>query len=210
MFDAQQKMHIIISAKDFKTIVNHAGTLETAMSAYYTAPGRPFQFSYGDHSVECQFTLMTAANYDNTPAASEVSTRIHSRTSSRAQSVVPSRSEESRSFMSDMPPPAVPKSRRNAGKLGQNETSHQPIVSQRVVDESESLFVRDDRDDRRWDPTDYEDQEQTFGWNASMDNDSAPFPTFRDSGETSKSRSFESAEEGLPPTQRISQIKGLW
>jgi cell cycle checkpoint control protein RAD9A len=216
-FDAQDKQHIIISVKDFKAIVMHAGILETTITAYYTVAGRPLQFAYNFAGVQCQFTLMTAGDYSNTPGPGNAGTRAQSRASSRAQSAIPSRAEteQPRSFSAEMPPPPnpPPKSRRTTGKLGQNESRTHSAAPQESSQESESLFVRDERDedDRRWDPADYEaEAEEMLSWNAGIDNDAAPYPTIRDSGASANTRSFPTDEEGIVPTQRVSQIKGLW
>lgn len=171
-FKAQENMHIVISAKDFKSIVAHADTLDTDVGAYYSTPGRPLQFSYFRDGMHCQFTLMTVADYNGTPAPSTAASAVD-RHISRAPSTGVSAAPNGRIVVSEMPPPAAPNARRPVRKLGQNG----PQAGKRKADEqdqeSDSLFVPredDDREDRRWDPAEYENDEETLGWDASANN----------------------------------------
>ncbi|KAF2431199.1 hypothetical protein EJ08DRAFT_191141 [Tothia fuscella] len=208
-FNAQENMHIVISVKDFKSIVAHADTLDTTVGAYYSTPGRPLQFSYSKNGMHCHCTLMTVEDYGQTPAPSAATTAVHSRTTSRAPTIAPAAVQNVRVVAKEMPPPALPNTRKAERKLGQKE----PQSKDQEAD-SDSLFVpqdREDREDRRWDPADY-DNEETLGWDASANNEAGFHPTFRDSVSASRSNTTESTKsmpEGLPPTQRISQIKGL-
>ena len=79
-----------------------------------------------------------------------------------------SRQQSERSI--DMPPPAVPNTRRTIRKLGQNDKTKQ----QR--EDPESLFVPEE-DDTRWDPPDYENDEESMGWDASFQPVSIHVPT---------------------------------
>jgi cell cycle checkpoint control protein RAD9A len=179
-FNAQERMHIVISVKDFKSIVAHADTLDAVTNTFYSTPGRPLQFSYSKDGLHCQFTLMTVGDY--TPASSTVPsaavTAAPSRASSRARSVTvtgseTARSENGRSFANDMPPPAVPNTRKPVRKLGQKEANVEPKTVQQE-DNDDSLFVPLGEEDRRWDPTDYENDEETLAWDASANNVSSP------------------------------------
>ena len=58
-FGAQEQLHIAISVKDFKNIVVHADTMGTIITAMYSQPSRPLQFSYTKEGMKCEFTLMT-------------------------------------------------------------------------------------------------------------------------------------------------------
>jgi cell cycle checkpoint control protein RAD9A len=205
-FNVQPGLHIIISVKDFKAIVAHADTLKTNLKAYYSHPTRPLQFSYGDDGILCEFTLMTSGDYNAAPSTTPTAApqNLNSRQTSRA----PSNSTEQRethSMRSDMPPPVEPASRRDRssrlGKPGSRQTS--------VQQDPESLFVPDpEEEDAAWAPLDY-DKEETLGWDASADHDASVFPTFRDSGTVQRTNTVDS-NEVFEPTQRVSQIKGLW
>jgi cell cycle checkpoint control protein RAD9A len=204
-FDVQPGLHIIINVKDFKAIVTHADTLKTSLKAYYSQPTRPLQFSYGCDGLLCEFTLMTSGDYN---AAPPTPTAAPQTLSSRQTSRAPSNSTEqteTRSMRSDMPPPVEPASRRDRssrlGKPGSRQTS--------IQQDPESLFVPDpEEEEAAWAPLDYE-KEETLGWDASADHDASVFPTFRDSGTVPRSNAMDS-NEVFEPTQRVSQIKGLW
>jgi cell cycle checkpoint control protein RAD9A len=207
-FNVQPGLHIIINVKDFKAIVTHADTLKTSLKAYYSQPTRPLQFSYGCDGLLCEFTLMTSGDYNAappTPAAAPQT--ISSRQTSRASSNSTEQTE-TRSIRPDMPPPIEPASRRDRssrlGKPGSRQTS--------VQQDPESLFVPDpEEEDAAWAPVDYE-KEETLGWDASADHDASVFPTFRDSGTVPRTNTTNTVDsnEVFEPTQRVSQIHGLW
>ena len=76
-FHMQENMHIVISVKDFKAILTHAQTLRGSISASFSLPSRPLQFSYQNFGVHCEFTLMTTGDLRGasaTPAPKFVST----------------------------------------------------------------------------------------------------------------------------------------
>jgi cell cycle checkpoint control protein RAD9A len=54
-FDVEDKLHIVISVKDFKTIVMHAGITKTTVSAAYSQPSKPMQLKYTEEV--CQLSL---------------------------------------------------------------------------------------------------------------------------------------------------------
>jgi cell cycle checkpoint control protein RAD9A len=165
-------MHIVISAKDFKSIVAHADTLDTTVGAYYSTPGRPLQFSYSKDGLHCQFTLMTVGDYNSTPSPS-ATTSTAARNTTRAPPNGAPAVQNGRVTVSEMPPPAISNIRKPVRKLGQNGPQNGKQKSKEQDQESDSLFVpreNDDREDRRWDPTDYENEEETLGWDASANN----------------------------------------
>ncbi|KAF2191034.1 hypothetical protein K469DRAFT_558355 [Zopfia rhizophila CBS 207.26] len=204
-FNIQAGLHIIISVRDFKAIVIHADTLKTSLKAYYSYPTRPLQFNYGCDGLSCEFTLMTSGDYNAVPASSPAPAML-SRTNSRAQSAATERTEN-RSMRSEMPPPAEPASRRSARR--RNPGSRKVKSPKRAEPDPDSLFVTQEEEDTRWDPVDYNKEEETLGWDASAEHDAAIFPTFRDSGSLTRTET-EDSNEVLAPTQRVSQIKGLW
>jgi len=168
-FDAQDKLHLIMSVKDFKNIIAHADTLQTSVSTIYSVPGRPLQFNYGVGGLQCQFTLMTAGDYHGTPAATasaKATTREPSRSEPR---VANGRGPIEKLLSAEMPPPAVPKTRKLGKNLGQNESMTTSTISNPSDRESEGLFVTQE-DDSQWDPPNYDDGEESLGWNATADN----------------------------------------
>lgn len=201
-FDVQPGLHIIISVKDFKAIVIHADTLRASLTAYYSQPTRPLQFSYGSDGLLCEFTLMTSGDYNAATAPPTPVPQVPSRATSRAQSSA-TEMPDNRS----MPPPVEPASRRSIRR----QPGSRKAASPRPQEDSESLFVpQDEEEDARWEPANYDNDEETLGWDASADRDVGNFPTFRDTGSFSRSDTAAERMEGIDPSQRVSQIKGLW
>lgn len=205
-FDVQAGLHIVISVKDFKAIVVHADTLKTSLKAFYSQPTRPLQFCYACDGLSCEFTLMTSGDYNPGSTPTPAPQQMPSRATSRAQSTAAERTANL-SMRSEMPPPGEPASRLTA-RL-RNPGSRQNPSPKAPEPDPESLFVTQEEEDSRWEPFDYNNEEETLGWDASAEHDAATFPTFRDSGSLSRTATDES-NEAVAPTQRISQIKGLW
>jgi cell cycle checkpoint control protein RAD9A len=214
----QENMHIVISVKDFKAIVTHAETLRGAISAHFSFPTKPLQFCYQNAGMHCEFTLMTTGDFrgaSSTPNPHFVSTRASSRQPSVAPVAAPSIS------VSEMPPPARPAVSKPLGSQRERVHANDHTPQRHAADpdpDPESLFVPGGDDDNTWDPPNYEqdEEEMLLGWDASNENPNASFhPTFRDSGtvarpqETRQPPAFAS-QEGLEPTQRLSQLHGMF
>lgn len=103
-FHMQEGSHIHISVKDFRAIVTHAETLKGPISAYYSQPTRPLQFSYQNYGMHCEFTLMTTGDSRSASSASAPKF-VSTRSSSRQSSAVSVQNDE---LSSQMPPPARP------------------------------------------------------------------------------------------------------
>lgn len=222
-FHMQENVHITIRVKDFKAIVMHAETLHTPISAYFSYPTRPLQFSYQNEGMACSFTLMTIGDYrgaSSTPNPNFVSTRSASRQPSMAPMTLNRRST------SEMPPPARPASRLNPEKTFSSQSQRKPLrppSTQHLAPEPEpdedSLFMPAGDDEHTWDPPNFdqdEEEEEMLGWDASNEmRGSEPHPTFRDSGRAAPpSRQGKQPEQnpsqwedGLEPTQRLSQVR---
>jgi cell cycle checkpoint control protein RAD9A len=217
-FSVQSGLHIIISVKDFKAIVVHADTLKATLKAYYSQPARPLQFSYGCDGLVCEFTLMTSGDYTAappTPAVTPAPTYA-SRQASRTPSAM-TENTATRSMRSNMAPPVEPASRHDrSGRLRNpgSRPSSSAAPSQTTEQDPESLFIPhgdgqgQDDEELAWEPMDY-DKEETLGWDASADHDASVFPTFRDSGSMPTTGAVDD-NEVFEPTQRVSQVKGLW
>ncbi|KAF2712431.1 hypothetical protein K504DRAFT_426715 [Pleomassaria siparia CBS 279.74] len=212
-FNVQPGLHIIISVKDFKSIVVHADTLKVSLKAFYSQPTRPLQFSYGCNGLLCEFTLMTSGDY-NASATQTPAPQVLTRETSRA-SAAPERLDNRNTRSFEMPPPADPASRLAAARRRQPGSRKPSSPKPAVVSDPDSLFVEEDS---RWEPLDYNQEEETLGWDASVEHDNASFPTFRDSGSAVVARTDTEGSggsgatnfEAIGPTQRVSQIKGLW
>lgn len=165
-------LHIIISVKDFKAIVQHAGSLDTEVSAAYSYPSKPMQLKYGDEGVTSEFILMTIGDYKATSAVPLPNTIMRNSTSapSRQHTEDPPVANVVQLPAASMQPP--PRSGPPpATLLGHRARAlrHSPPLPQPSID-SDSLFVPDDEEDRRWNPSGYGgEDEELLGWDAGTD-----------------------------------------
>jgi cell cycle checkpoint control protein RAD9A len=208
-------MHIVISVKDFKAIVTHAETLRGAISANFSFPTRPLQFTYQSLGMHSEFTLMTTGDYrgaSSTPQPNFVTTRSSSRQPSIAPVAAPSRTA------SEMAPPPRPVTVKppasQSQRMSLKESMRQAPAREADPDpDPDSLFLPGGDDDQTWDPPNYENEEEMLGWDASNEDPSASFhPTFRDSGTAARSSKpapppTYATQDGLEPTQRLSQVE---
>jgi cell cycle checkpoint control protein RAD9A len=63
--EVEDKLHIIVSVKDFRAIIQHAGITGNDLSARYSIPARPIQLSYHGDGINCEFLLMTVGERGN-------------------------------------------------------------------------------------------------------------------------------------------------
>ncbi|KKF93185.1 DNA repair protein rad9 [Ceratocystis platani] len=69
--DVENGLHIIISVRDFRAVVQHAGILSADLQARYSIPERPIRFSYDGDAVSCEFLLMTVGERGSTTTAAQ-------------------------------------------------------------------------------------------------------------------------------------------
>ena len=62
--EVQDKLHIIISVKDFRAILQHAQLVSGELVTCYSDPGRPMKLSYNGDGTLCEFILMTVGEKD--------------------------------------------------------------------------------------------------------------------------------------------------
>lgn len=187
-FAVEEKLRIGISVKDFKAIVIHAETLKTSISAFYSYPTRPMQLAYQGNGMQCEFTLMTIGEYRGgsvTPAPVNIrsgSVAASARASSRQVSHPPSRplsrqtsrqlseqvGNQVQQSVSHMPPPAEPASRRFIRDLPSQKSPRPSPPPPKASVDTQSLFLPadDDEDERQWGERNYDEEEDTLGWNA--------------------------------------------
>jgi len=60
----EDKLHIIISVKDFRAILQHAHVISGDLTTCYSSPGRPMKLSYSADGVLCEFILVTLGEKD--------------------------------------------------------------------------------------------------------------------------------------------------
>lgn len=66
--DVEDKLHIVISVKDFRAIIQHAGITGNDVSARYSLPARPIQLTYSGDAITCEFLIMTVGERGSNPA----------------------------------------------------------------------------------------------------------------------------------------------
>ena len=169
----EEQLHIGISVKDFKAIVAHAETLKTSITALYSFPTRPMQFSYHEHGMQCEFTLMTIGDYRGgsvTPAPAPVP-----RSSPAQAEAAPSHQSTAQTVAqpktTTMPPPNQPLSRSFTKESQSQRTQRPSPPPPKASLDPESLFLPvDEDDDRIWGEKSYDEEQDTLGWDASANN----------------------------------------
>ncbi len=151
----------------------HAETLKTGIQALYSFPARPMQLTYQEHGMQCEFTLMTIGEYRGgsvTPAPA-----VARNTSAAPTVKEPSRQSSvqtnGQQATNPMLPPAQPAShsftREPPSQRPQRPSPPPPKASL----DPESLFLPTaGDDDRQWDERNYDDDQDTLGWDASGHN----------------------------------------
>lgn len=217
-FNVQEGLHIGIIVKDFRAIVAHAETLRAQVNARYARGNRPMQITYTSGSgLSAEFTLMTRSTSTNVPSSSRMATPVRDLsvkpvsqggTISRGPSVAATTQPGS-----GMPPPAPRTSFR--------DTDPQPSLSKTSLRNSppapsaslnpDSLFIPADDDDQQWDEPSYAEEPDIVTW------DNASASTSNRRLRDTESDSFHSIAERrsgtfheIAPTQRLSQVKGLF
>ncbi|KZZ93379.1 Rad9 [Moelleriella libera RCEF 2490] len=66
--DVEDKLHIVVSVKDFRAIVQHAGIAGNPISARYSLPAKPIQLSYSGDALSCEFLVMTLGERGSNPS----------------------------------------------------------------------------------------------------------------------------------------------
>lgn len=171
-------------------MIIHAETLRTSVQAHYSFPTRPMQIAYQEHGMRCEFTLMTIGDYKGTSVPpAPITVRNSSATPrdtrhSRQASVQPTQSTSHRAVddraNEAMPPPSQPASRSftrmphnqpDAGSFQRETLSQRPPRPSppppKASLDPESLFLPAGDDDRQWDETNYDEEEDILGWDAS-------------------------------------------
>lgn len=174
-FEVEEGMHIGITVKDFKTITQHAESLKTNITAFFSYPTRPMQLTYSENGMQCDFTLMTIGEYHG-PSATPTPAPSRQPSAAPAKQQPPTRQSSAAPLLQ----------RKSGGMLPPSEpirkpSIKEPLASQRVQRPSppppkasldpDSLFVHQyDDEDRQWGERNYEEEEDTVGWSASTVN----------------------------------------
>ena len=164
----------MISVKDFKSIIAHAGINNTTVKARYSHPSSPMQLTYSDEGLQAEFILMTIGE---SRAGSSTPTPHVSRTSSKrpaSRQPLDAAPSSKRLASSEMPPPsagAASSAIREASKA--KATRPSPPPPQPSI-QPDALFFPEPDDDQRWDPVNYDEEEdEMLLWDAGGDSVSA-------------------------------------
>ncbi|KAI1758985.1 Rad9-domain-containing protein [Hypoxylon sp. FL1150] len=216
----EDKLHIVISVKDFRAIVFHAGGLGSQILAHYSMPSKPMQLSYDGDGIKCEFLLMTVGER-GAPGQKAKKSRSSTKgpkapqleaATSRATSHAPTPAAQ-------LPPPPQPSVPRTDPVPSLRPSISRP--SQRpppATVNSESLFVTQD-DEHQWDPVNVneeEDEENTrVGWDVSGDLHPSAMNMSMRSIMANQSAGVQRPDNtpdadnppGFEPTQRLSQVR---
>jgi len=235
--NVQDKLHIIISVKDFRAILQHAQLISGELSTSYSNPGRPMKLLYSSERILCEFILMTVGEKDvigqkhkNPRATSAAPKGKHPAALDAA-----SHRGSSAAIMNQKQPnqPHAPAQTRSAVLMplprptGQSKPpirSRQPQFEIRPAPvppaasaRSDSLFVPQDDDDQKWEPLNPDEEEtevvdnDRLLWNCNNTPASGP----RISSYTNPTGPAVDSEpppadrlmDGLEPTQRLSDVR---
>ncbi|PNY26726.1 DNA repair protein rad9 [Tolypocladium capitatum] len=232
--EVEDKLHIVISVKDFRAIIQHAGSTGNALSARYSLPSRPIQLSYSSDAISCEFLVMTVGERGSNPnqktkkgrkgAAQDTGPRLEetSRRTSVAPSELPQQPQPQSAAQpmqpaASRPPPPNPTPRLSAARASASRIGAFDLrPSQRPPPptlRSESLFVDDDG----WEPVRDEDEDAEedarLEWDHSADPNPAAMRMSRvEERQTVDPEGPEPAQAEstyLEPTQKLSDVKSL-
>ena len=180
--EVADKLHIIISVKDFRAILQHANWTSGDLNAAYSRPGRPMKISYGCDGMVCEFVLMTvdekstavqrksqgkAATKAARPSlnAATNTPAVGDNNDSRQPTLAPPREQQEQ--QARMPPPA----RRSTAPRSSQFDIRAPLVQPQSTLKSESLFLPQPDEDEMWAPVNPDDDEEgenpRLEWDAS-------------------------------------------
>lgn len=156
-FAVEEKLHIVISVKDFKSIIAHAGITNTMVKALYSRPTSPMQLTYSEDGILSEFILMTigesrGASATPAPNASRANSK---RPASRQPLEAISSPKRAATSMPPPPTTAAPNLGREPTRARVSRPSPPPPQPSL---QSEALFVTE-AEDRRWDPTNFDEEE---------------------------------------------------
>lgn len=189
-FNVQEGLHIGTMVKDFRSIVAHAETMRTPVTARYSRGNRPMQISYGENGLAAEFTLMTRGSANVPSTASNASTRatpardLSMRRSSRPPEPPTSASSTGPASESgQMPPPARTSFRDRDTSAAQppsllktnsvdSSAAGAPAPAPSASIDPNSLFIPADDDDRQWDEPNFDEEPDIVTWDNNAANDS--------------------------------------
>ncbi|ROW17741.1 hypothetical protein VPNG_00682 [Cytospora leucostoma] len=221
--EVAEKLHIIISVRDFRAILQHANWTSSELNAAYSTPGRPMKIAYNGDGIICDFVLMTV-DEKGTAAQKKGQNKAATKASRPALNAAPNTpaaeandhvrqpnpSKEQQAQQASMPPPA----RRSVAPRSSQFDIRAPFAQPPSTLKSDSLFLPQPDEDEQWEPVNPDEDEEgenpRLEWGAS--NETNP-STMRMSNHfnTTGSNSLHDAETDMPsflePTQRVSDVR---
>lgn len=181
--DVAEKLHIIISVRDIRAILQHANWTSSELNAAYSRPGRPMKISYNGDGIICEFVLMTVDEKGTAaqkkgqsktaaraarPALNAAPNVPAAQASNHAQRQSPPREQQAQ--QASMPPPA----RRAAAPRSSQFDIRAPLAQPPSTLKSDSLFLPQPDEDDEWEPAnpdedDEEGENPRLEWGASND-----------------------------------------
>lgn len=217
----EEDLHIGITVNDFRAIIAHAETLNVNVTARYSRGSRPMQISYSAGGILARFTLMTKGT---SKVPTDATHGVTTDTPARGLSVHPNTQAPNTSRAASLAPTmqsAAPTQTRTLPDREQSRAPQQasirqespPAPSARINEES--LFIPADDDDQQWDAPNFEEEPEYVTWDdgSNFPDASASMRRVRDSEQASFTGGREEQPEPVPeiaPTQRLSQVKGLF
>lgn len=223
--EVADKLHIIISVRDFRAILQHANWTSGDLNAAYSRPGRPMKISYGRDGIVCEFVLMTvdeksttvqkkgqskAASKASRPSLNAAPKTPAAGANNDSRQATPAPPREQQEQQARMPPPA----RRSTAPRSSQFDIRAPLVQPQSTLKSESLFLPQPDDDEMWAPVNPEDDEEGEHPRLEWDASNEPNPsTMRISDHSGNTQSNPPNDSGGPlppfvePTQRVSDVR---
>ncbi|KAG4254113.1 hypothetical protein FPRO04_06552 [Fusarium proliferatum] len=232
--DVEDKLHIVISVKDFRAIIQHAGITGNDVSARYSIPTQPIQLSYTGDAMSCEFLVMTVGERGTNTgqrtkkgrknATQNTGPRLEA--TSRRPSMAPPESQPAPAPAP--PPPSLPQpnstpqmsaARASASRVGAFDLRPSQRPAPPATNRSESLFVEDEG----WEPINYEDEELAednakLGWDHSIDPNASDIDTSRflenlapvePQAEIPHPPPTDAESTYIEPTQKLTEVESL-
>ncbi|CCD51228.1 similar to DNA repair protein rad9 [Botrytis cinerea T4] len=198
-FTVEEQLHIVISVKDFKSIIAHAGISNTNIRALYSNPSSPMQLTYSEGGMQCEFILMTTGEARATSATPAINgSRAASRKPVIRQPLEAASSLKRTRSGSEMAAPVGPNPSLVRENTRRKASRPSPPPPQPSI-QSQALFMPANDDDRRWDPVDYEDEDnEMLLWDATADESSAGDPSRR----LQETQNKSNPEDSIPPNEK--------
>ncbi|UZP39636.1 hypothetical protein NXS19_007452 [Fusarium pseudograminearum] len=235
--DVEDKLHIVISVKDFRAIIQHAGIIGNDVSARYSVPTQPIQLSYTGDAMSCEFLVMTVGERGtNTGQRTKkgrknvpqnAGPRLEATT--RRPSIPPAESQQPQPPAHPLPSmpqhnqstPQMSAARASASRVGVFDLRPSQKPAPPATNQSESLFVEDEG----WEPINYDDEElmednSKLGWDHSINPNASAMdmsrfsenPVPADPGaevERPHPQPTDAESTYLEPTQKLADVENL-